>query len=647
MTLTCYNMCGITGIISERHLQAIEPMTRALSHRGPDGEGFYRDTHAALGHRRLSIIDLDGGRQPISNPSDTLHLICNGEIYNSPELHSRFEREGYRFRTHTDVEVILPLYARYGADCVKHLRGMFAFAIWDSQRQTVLLARDHLGQKPLFYCETDGALLFASEPKAILASSLLAPEMDLEALWHYISLRYMPDAYSMFKGIRKLPAATTLEWSQGRTQLTRYWSPNFRNKLACSEREMEDQLDELLQETVRGHLLSDVRVGTFLSGGIDSSTVAAVMATVSTEPVPSFSIGVEEHQFNELPYAHAVAAKYGMEEHTRVVRADLIHLMPAMVHHMDEPSDPFGVGIYLASQLAREQVKVVLCGDGGDENFAGYDRFAGQRLASYYSLLPASLRRQVISRMVRFIPESFGYKSLQQKALWLNEMSFHSAGDRYAQSLCFLRFMPELKEQLFTPGARAKIADDHSIGKILACFDAENAEHLVDRMLYTDLVTRMPDHLLAIVDRMSMAHSLEARPPLIDVKVVELAAAIPASFKLKGMRLKHILKTVAARYLPPDLINRKKQGLAFPLGKWMREDLRGFMSRLFADSRMVQVGIFQQQCIDRLLSEHLAGRTDHSYRLWILINLEIWHRLNIEQQTLSSLRELTDRLRAA
>jgi len=642
-------MCGIAGIISPGHQNVIRSMTQVMEHRGPDGEGYYESDDIALGHRRLSIIDLEGGQQPIANEDDKLQLICNGEIYNSPELRKSLESKGHTFKTHTDVEVILHLYEEYGEQCVLHLRGMFAFAIWDTVKKTLFLAKDHTGQKPLFFYhdKDSGEFIFASEIKAILKTNRIKPELDLDAIWHYVSLRFIPDEYSLFKNIRKLPAATLLCYANGEVRLEKYWEPNFCEKLSLSETDITDGLDELLKDTVKMHTLSDVRVGAFLSGGIDSSTVAAMMAEASDEPVPTFSIGVKEQGFNELPYARMVAEKYGMEAHERVVQADLIHLIPSMIYHLDEPSDPFGVGVYLVSQVASEEVKVVLGGDGGDENFAGYDRFAGQRLVDHYCLLPEWFRKSVMTRIIDRIPESFGYKSLAQKASWVNDMSFYaSSGERYAQSMSFLRFTNEAKQKLFTESARAQIEDYDSTAKILRFFDADNVDDVVDRMLYTDLMTRMPDHLLSIVDRMSMAHSIESRPPLMDYKFVEYAASIPADLKLKGRNLKYILKQVAGRYLPDELINRKKQGFGFPLAIWMRTDLKNFLTRLFSQSRFVEIGVFDQDYMLDILEEHLSGKADHNFRLWILINLEFWYRLYFDGESLESLSELTDSLMA-
>jgi asparagine synthase (glutamine-hydrolysing) len=637
-------MCGITGILTRQHHDVVVPMTATLRHRGPDGDGSYRDDNIALGHRRLSIIDVDGGAQPLANEDGTIHLVSNGEIYNSPELRQRLEAAGHRFRTRTDVETILHLYEDHGVDCVKHLRGQFAFALWDSGARRLVLARDHMGQKPLFFARHGEDLLFASEVKAILAAGLIDTQPDLTALWHYSSLRFIPDQYTLFEGIEKLPAGHTLVWHDGRTEISRYWSFACRDKLGGSEEEVADQLEELLLDTVQMHMLSDVPVGAFLSGGIDSSLIAAMMAKTSGKSFPTFSIGVEEQAFNELPYARMVNEQYGLEGNERIVKADLIHMMPSMIWHLDEPSDPFGVGVYLVSEVAAEKVKVVLTGDGGDENFAGYDRFAGQRMVDMYCLLPEWLRRQVMSRIFALVPESFGYKSLAAKLNWANEMSFYDSGERYAQAMSFLRFTPAMKEELFTESARARISDNDSVGKILRWFDADCVDDIVDRMLYTDLNTRMPDHLLPIVDRMSMAHSIESRPPLMDYKVVEFAASIPGDMKLQGRDLKHILKVVARRYLPPELVDREKQGFGFPLALWMRTDLAPFIRNLFAESRFIEHGIFDGATVHRLIDEHIGGKADHNFRLWILINLEFWYRLYFENESIDSLRELTDRL---
>ncbi len=637
-------MCGIAGIMGSQRGEAIHKMTDVMIHRGPDDSGFFQDDDIALGQRRLSIVDLHSGRQPISNEDDSLQLVCNGEIYNSPELREALKAKGHRFKTETDVEVILHLYEDHGDDCVKHLRGMFAFAIWDSRKRRLFMARDHLGQKPLFFCQKEGGFAFASEVKSILASEIIKPEIDMEGLWHYVSLRFMPDDHSLFQGIKKLPAAHRMVFENNRVSIDKYWDVEFKNKLKASEAQLTDQLDELLLDTVKGHLMSDVRVGAFLSGGIDSGTVASMMAVLGEKKLPHFSIGTKEKEFNELPYARMVSEKYGMEAHEKVIEPDLIHTIPSMIYHMDEPADPFGFGVYLVSEMASKHVKVVLTGDGGDENFGGYDRYFGQRLVDYYCYLPQWFRQRVVKKISDRIPESFGYKSMAQKAAWVNEMSLFSGGDRYAQSMGVLRFTHETKSKLFSQSTIQALGDPSSSEKILQFFDADNADDVVDKMLYTDLMTRIPDHLLTIGDRMTMAHSLESRAPLIDYKVVEFAASLPTNMKIKGNNLKYLLRQVSARYLPEQITKLKKQGFRFPLGIWFRTELKQFLLNLFDQSRFVELGIFEKSYIDQLLSEHMSGKVDHNYRIWVLINLEYWYRMYFEGESVDSMKEFSDRL---
>jgi asparagine synthase (glutamine-hydrolysing) len=608
-------------------------MLHAIRHRGPDDEGVVQVGPATLGHRRLSILDLAGGHQPMFSADGTLALVFNGEIYNFPALRRTLEAEGRQFRTHADTEVILHLYEKYGVECVAHLDGMFAFALWDAPRRRLLLARDHMGQKPLLYAQVGADLLFASEVKGILASGRLTAEPDLGALYHYISLRFIPDDLTLFRGLRKLPAAHRLVAENGSVRVERFWSFSMLAKRPGTEAALLDLLDERLQETVRAHLLSDVPVGSFLSGGIDSSLITALMARQSAGPVPTFSIGVKEQGFNELPFAKMVADHYRTDHHAELVSANLVRLLPEMVWHLDEPADPFGVGVYLVSALAARHVKVVLSGDGGDELFAGYDRFAGQRLASVYALLPRTLRRTLMRRLIQLVPESYSYKSLAQKLRWLNEMSLLDAGERYSASMSFLRFSDEAKSELFTPETRRALGGANSVEKILVHFDSPNAVDLVDRMLYTDLMTRIPDHLLPIVDRMAMAHGLEVRPPLLEHHMVEFAAGLPVGLKLRGTTLKYALRRVAARYLPEVLIDRPKQGFGFPLAHWMRREIRPLLEETVRSSRFVARGVFDQAYIARLVEEHVEGKQDHNFRLWILLNLEVWHRLFIDGES--------------
>lgn len=638
-------MCGIAGIVSDEPdlYKTLPKMVSLLSHRGPDDEGIEYLNGAALGHRRLSIIDIDGGHQPMFNASRSVAIVFNGEIYNFPTLKKRLEAEGRRFKTRCDTEVILHLYEKYGEDCVRHLDGMFAFAIWDTVRKRLILARDHMGQKPLFFCKTPFGLAFASEVKSLLAGGFVKREVELEALYHYISLRFIPDQFTLFKGIKKLPAAHRLVYENGRITIDRYWEFSCTDKMSGTEEEITNQLDHVLLETVKAHMLSDVPIGSFLSGGIDSSLITSMMAIQSERPISTFSIGVREEDFNELPFAKLVAEQYKTQHHEQVVHADLIHLVPKMIWHLDEPSDPFGVGVYLVSQLASKYVKVVLSGDGGDELFAGYDRFSGNRLADLYCVIPRFLRKSLIREIIDRVPESFTYKSFSQKLRWLNEMSLlDEDGDRYAESMSFLRYTEEAKSRLFTDHIKRELGYIDSKEKILAYFNSSNVSELVDRMLYTDLMTRMPDHLLTIVDRMAMAHGLEVRPPLMEHRLVEFASRIPTHLKLNGSRLKYILRKVASRYIHPSLITRKKQGFGFPLAYWMRDELRGFLRQVVKESRFIENRIFNHDYVRSMVEEHIDGKRDHNFRIWIFMNLEIWYRIFIERQTLDEVREWID-----
>jgi asparagine synthase (glutamine-hydrolysing) len=606
-------------------------MNAALSHRGPDDEGYYFDGPIGLGHRRLSIIDLERGRQPLSNEDGTVWIVFNGEIYNFPELRRALEAAGHRFRTSSDTEVIVHLYEQYGTDCVTRLRGMFAFGIWDQPQQRLFLARDHVGQKPLFFYQRDGVFAFASEIKALLRSGHISPELDPAAMNHLISLRYTPGTRTLFRGIHKLPAGHWMLIENGQPRVHRYWRLDYTKKLASSEEEVVAGLKALLLETVESHLISDVPVGAFLSGGIDSSTVASMMAAASPHRIRTFSIGVQQADFNELPYARLVADKYDTEHHERIADEHLLTLLPKLIWHMDELSDPFAFGVFLVAQLAKAQVKVVLGGDGGDELFAGYDRYAGHRLVDFYCFLPALLRRQVLPSLIRLVPDSYTYNSATQKLRWLNDMSLTSGGRRYAESMTFLRFPHDMKERLFTASLQKDLADEFdSSPHILEHFDSPYAEDLVDKMLYTDMMTRLPEHLLRIVDHMTMAHSLEDRSPLLDHRVVEFAASIPAPMKLRGRQLKYVFKQAAKDFLPGQLLSRPKQGFSFPLAYWMKSRLGELLESLFVRSRLADEGHFRRPYMMELLEQHRSGKVDHNYRLWILLNLELWWRIYID-----------------
>lgn len=643
-------MSGIAGFNGANSADIVKKMNDLMVYRGPKASGMTTVDGFSLAQRsHMSEGGEEAGR-PLANESGRIVLLCDGEIYNSPELRDELVARGHVFHTSGSGEVILRLYEEEGEHFVKRLRGAFGLAIWDADRKRLLLARDQMGQKPVFYAVRDGQIAFASEPKGVLASGLLTREIDLEALWHYMSLRYLPDDRSLFQGCVKLPAATYAVFEKGTVRTETYWHlDTFKDKRQGSAEELTDELEQVLLESVKMHMLADVPVGTFLSGGIDSSLVTAMAAKITGKPFDTFSIGVKDQDINELPWAEIVAKQYDLNWRKEIVEADVIHTIPDMIFHMDEPADPFGVGVYLVSGVASKYAKVVLSGDGGDENFAGYDRFAGQALARKYALIPGFLRKGLFRPIIRAIPESFGYKSIATKLRWLDDIASHSStdGEAYARSMCVLRFTEETKEALFTAKAKAGIADSDSVAKILSWYNDGTASEHLDKMLYTDLMTRMPDQLLSISDRMSMAHSIEIRPPLGDHKVTEFAASLPCSLKLKGRDrgLKWLLRQVASRYMPQELIDRKKQGFGFPIARWLRGDLATFQKNLFRQSRFVEQGLFDQATIDRLVDEHLSGKADHNFRLWMLINLEIWHRMCIEGKSAGEMKEFIDSLR--
>ncbi|HUF42104.1 MAG TPA: asparagine synthase (glutamine-hydrolyzing) [Verrucomicrobiae bacterium] len=636
-------MCGISGLWQSGGVDegAVRAMSAALAHRGPDDEGYHFDGAVGLGHRRLSIIDLDHGRQPLSNEDGTIWIVFNGEIYNYLDLRRELESAGHRFKTATDTEAIVHLYEEHGAGCVERLRGMFAFAIWDGARQRLFLARDHVGQKPLFFFQRGDVFGFASEIKALLRSGRVKAAPDAVAMNHLISLRYLPGTRTLFDGIQKLPAAHWMTVQAGRVEMRRYWQADYNRKFSGSEAEAVSRLRTILEDSVASHLVSDVPVGAFLSGGIDSSTVTALMALNSPQRIQTFSIGVKEADFNELPYARLVAERYRTDHSEKIADTDLIGLLPKLIWHMDEIADPFGFGVYLVAELARSRVKVVLGGDGGDELFGGYDRYAGHRLVDYYCFLPRPLRKQIFPALLRLLPDSYGYNSLTQKLRWLNDMSLASGGERYARSMAYLRFTQEAKERLFTPSLRAQLdgAFD-SEPQILEHFNSGRAGDPIDRMLHTDMMTRMPEHLLMLVDHMTMAHGLEDRSPLLDRRMVEFAASLPANLKVRGSRLKYVFKQAAKDLLPAPLLSRSKQGFAFPIARWMKSELAPLLENFFTNSRLAEEGYFRREVMLELLDEHRRGQTDHNYRLWILLNLEIWWRLFIDGASVDSLDQV-------
>jgi asparagine synthase (glutamine-hydrolysing) len=648
-------VCGICGEwnIGGVEAKTLERMNDAIVHRGPDDQGAVLLGEAGLAMRRLSIIDLARGHQPIANEDGTVWIVFNGEIYNHRELRREMLRHGHDFKTDSDTEVILHLYEERGENVVDDLRGMFAFAIWDTRRRKLLLARDRFGQKPLFYRFDGRRFLFGSEIKAVLAAGGPAPELDLRSLDEYLTLRFIPSPRTLFTNVRKLPPAHVLVLDASHVEpresmlvsaptleVRRYWRLRYEPKRGGREAEIVEEARERVREAVESHLISDVPVGAYLSGGMDSSLVVALMSELYDEPVKTFAIGVDDQGFNELPYARTVAEHCGTDHHEEEVAPDMVQLLPSMVHHLDEPSDPIAACMYHAAALASRHVKVVLTGDGGDEIFAGYDRYFGFRWVNLYAALPEPLRRYLLGPAVYALPDSSGYKNLTQKARWMHDLSFHEGGRRYAQATAFFRFGQEGKGGLYTGDVGARLAGIDPMESVVRGFEEAEAKDDLDRMLQADIATRMPEHSLMLSDRMTMARSLEARSPFLDHRLAEFVATLPVDCKMHGKTLKYILRKVAAPYLPESILKRPKQGFMFPLGHWMKGPLLPVLQHLLGQSVLVEEEIFRREPIERLVAEHVAHRADHHVRLWMILNVEVWYRMYVRGEPLENLTGL-------
>jgi asparagine synthase (glutamine-hydrolysing) len=624
-------MCGIAGIVGAgAPATVLDRMSRAISHRGPDDAGIWQEGDVAFVHRRLSILDLAGGHQPMLSADGRFVVVFNGEIYNYPELRQDLETEhGIEFRTGCDTEVLLHLHALTRGDFVTRLRGMFAFAIWDRADRTLFMARDHLGQKPLFYADSPGGFTFGSEIKAILAATADAPRVDLQTLWHHTSLRFCPGDRTLFEGIRKLPPGHRLWLSPGEPpRIERYWSLSFHREKPSFEEAVE-RCDRLLADSVRAHLLADVPVGAFLSGGVDSSTVAALAAGASSARLSTFTVGSDDSDFSELPYARTAADVIGSDHHEFRVHTDLMLMLPDIIWHMEEPADPHAVGLYQLSERTRQHVKVALGGDGGDELFGGYTRFTRDWRMDAYRRLPVWLRRRVMEPMLGFLPDSYAYYSVATKAKWLHETSFVTGAHRHYLAMTFFRFGPEHRYRLFAPATRRTVEEEDSVAWIAEHYDAPEGMDEVGRMLYAEQMTRMPEHYLLIGDRMSMAHGLEARVPLVDVAVAEFSASLPSEYKVGRGELKRVLRAVGARYFDRSFIDRTKQGFGFPMARWFAGPLAEFLSAALADARVLDTGWLDRSFVNELFEQHRARRADHNFRLWMILNLEVWYRLFI------------------
>src|SRR5215813_12426780 len=629
-------MCGIAGFIDfwdhhstldgEERRAILANMCEVIRYRGPDDEGSLLKEGVALGMRRLSIIDLAGGHQPISGEDGSVTIVFNGEIYNFQELQERLESLGHKFRTRSDTEAIVHAYEQYGTACVDHLRGMFAFAIWDAKRQSLLMARDRAGEKPLYYTLTPtGTLVFGSELKSVLEHPDVSRTTSAESLDAYFSLGYVPDPLSIFKDIKKLPPGHLLTFTNGKMQVREYW--DFTYETNSHHRREEDYLEELralLDEAVRIRLVSDVPLGAFLSGGVDSSTVVAFMARHMNQPVKTFSIGFLEDSYSELRYARQAAKKFGTDHHEFFVTPEICNVVDELAWHFDEPfADSSAIPTYVVSKLAREHVTVVLSGDGGDELFAGYTRYVTERKRRKFGLLPRRLRQGLMEPISRTLPHgAWGRNFLHNVAL--------DPIDRYFDNVSI--FTGLNKRSLYTPDFASALGKDSQVGMTFQEYgDNVSTNALLDAMLYIDSKTYLPGDILTKVDRMSMAVSLEARVPLLDHKLIDFVTRIPASMKMTGLEQKHLFKRAVADLVPEEVLTRPKQGFGVPIQQWINEQLRERIRDTLTDVRFRQRGIISPRYTDVLLDEHERGRRDHSMALWALLMLELWYQVFVDE----------------
>ena len=605
-------------------------MNACIVHRGPDEDGFFVHEAVALAMRRLAIIDLAGGQQPIFNQDRSAVIVFNGEIYNFQELKKDLEARGHEFSTNCDTEVIVHLYDEYGADCVQHLRGMFAFAIWDFRDRSLFLARDRVGKKPLLYShQANGDLVFGSEFTALLAHPSLTREVDFEAIDNYLSYLCVPAPLTAFKQIRKLEPGHWLRWKDGRIETQRYWRPDFSKKIKISEEEAIEETTRILREATKLRLISEVPLGAFLSGGVDSSVVVALMAEASEKPVKTFSIGFEEQDYSELKYAKKVAAHLGAEYNEFIVRPNALDVLPTLVEHYGEPyADPSAIPTYYVSKETRKYVTVALNGDGGDESFVGYERHVAMKFAETYHKLPRVLRQRLIEPSITAIPSPTNFRNRFVRFQRFLRAASMPKAERYF--LWLSTFDGDAKEELYSADLKQRTTGSNPLEFFAKYISHSNGKGIIDTVLLTDLMNYLPNDLLVKVDIASMANSLEARSPFLDHKVIEFAASLPENIKQQGKDTKSLLKKVAARLVPRDVIYRQKMGFGVPLKYWLGNELQGFTREVLLSEKAKNRGLFDARTVERLIDEQKRDAKDNSWKIWTLLMLELWFQRFID-----------------
>lgn len=629
-------MCGIVGVAwgadkTPIACEAVRRMTDAIIHRGPDDEGFHVADAAIIGMRRLSIIDLSGGHQPIANEDQTLWLVCNGEIYNFQPLRERLKQAGHRFRTGSDVEVILHLYEEHGDRFLEHITGMYALALWDSKRRRLIVARDRMGQKPLYWRLADGYLAFGSELKSLLTLPFVSASVDTRALYDYLGMGYATSPGTLFEGIHKLPPASFLVWQDGQVHVQSYWQLPDSVDHSRSSAEWATSLRNELERAVQDHMISDVPIGAFLSGGIDSSAVVALMARHSSRPVNTYSIGyaggATESYYNELSYAKQVAQMFGTH-HTEIpVQPQVARLLPKLLWHVEEPiSDSAMLTTYLVSELAASSVKVILSGVGGDELFAGYRRYLGDHYARRYQQIPGWLRRGVLSPMARWLPSGRQNK-LMDLSRYARKFIQSAELDWRAQYRTYMEIAARDQVRQLLVNA------PQSLDRYDAVLADEHAEDALLRLFRVDARSQLPEDLLLLTDKITMATSIECRVPFLDQGLVELAARIPAAHKLPGGDMKGLLKQSLTDLLPHEVLYRSKRGFGAPVGAWFKKDLLPLRNALLSKREVEKRGLLHWPAVQRVMREHDTNREDYSDLLFVLLNLELWCRLFLDRRS--------------
>lgn len=627
-------MCGICGIVwddAQRPSPSglLQRMTDRLEHRGPDGSGYFEQPGVSLGHRRLSIIDLAGGTQPLANEDETVWVTFNGEIYNFHELTDLLQAKGHVFKTRSDTEVLVHLYEEYGPEMVTRLRGMFAFAIWDAKDRTLLLARDRLGQKPLVYWHNASGLHFASELKALLADPAFPKEMDNTALDHYLAYQYIPHPRTIYKAARKLPPAHFAVYKDGTLTLHRYWKPDYETEVVRSEADYINELRQTLTEATRLRMISDVPLGAFLSGGIDSTIVVGLMRQVSNAPVKTFSIGFPIKEFDETSYARMAARHLQTDHEEFIVEPDAVDVVSKLAWFYDEPfSDSSAVPTYYVSKMTRQRVTVALTGDAGDELFCGYLRYQATQIGQWFDRLPRPLRSLITARLWQRIPASAKQKSKLRRLKKLTAILAQTPETRYRHWVSI--FDDAARADLYTDSFASQLNEEPASDFLDRLYAELPGRDFMTRTMYVDLLSYLPVDLLTKVDIASMANSLECRGPFLDHHVVAVAGRMPLSLKLRGTTKKYILKKAFPDLLVPEIQKRAKMGFGVPIDHWLRKELAPMTQDLLLSPTFTQRGWFKPDAVARLVHDHIEGRWDHSYRLWSLMMLELWARTYLD-----------------